>query len=152
MPSDVPTHASSNAASITYWCGTPSGIAKAAIMNASREFSLQPIGIPEEPTQVLHAIKMIALRLGLSNGSGSIIVVEHAGLATILANRHQSVRAVVATSLASLKAALNQASANVLIIEPAALPLAVLSNLINHFCRGIRPISADVQSQLEVRP
>ena len=133
---------------VQYWFGTTSGVGKAAVLSATHEHSLSSLPVAFEATQLITAIREIRDLVANKKLVGAILVVDHAGAANVLVNRVSSLRAVVATSLASLTHALNTIAANVLIIEPGSMPLGVMKNLVTSFLRGVRPADVSVERLL----
>jgi hypothetical protein len=135
-------------AAIQYWFGVHSGVAKAAMSAVAREYSLAPNPTPNEASQLIPAIKSMASLLKQGKVTGCILVVEHAGPAVVLANRKAAVRAVVATSQSAITHAINTIAANMLIVEPGSLSMAVMRNLLSAFARGVRPATESVDKLL----
>jgi hypothetical protein len=131
-----------------WWSGIASGPAKAALAMASRESSLVEMAILEDATKSLAAIRHLNASVKNNLASGGILVVEHAGATCVLANRCPALRAVVGTSLAALDAGLRDVAANVLILEPGAMPLMVIKNLITRFVKSPRVVSEELSRQL----
>jgi hypothetical protein len=134
--------------SFYWWCGTQSGTAKAAIAMVARETSFNPLVVLDDGSSVLNAVR--ALANGVSSGvcAGGVLAVEHAGVATIVANKSPVLRATVATSLASIDAAVRDVAANVLVIEPASQSLMQLKNAILRFVRAQRPADSELLREL----
>jgi hypothetical protein len=132
-----------------WWSGTKSGPAKAALAMTAREANLAEMAILEDSTKATAAIRHLIVAIKNNSAAGGVLVVEHAGLAVALANRSPRLRAIVATNLAAVDAAIRDVAANVLVIEPGTLPLMVIKNMILRFVRTPRSASEELTKQLE---
>jgi hypothetical protein len=134
--------------SFYWWCGMPSGTVKAAIAMVARETSFNPLVVLDDGSSVLNAVR--ALAKGVASGvcAGGVLAVEHAGTAVVVANKSPVLRATVATSLASIDAAVRDVAANVLVIEPAAQSLMQLKNAILRFVRAQRSADSDLLREI----
>ena len=132
-----------------WWSGTKSGTAKAALAMSGREANLREMAILEDSTKATAAIRHTIQHVKAGTAVGGVIVVEHAGLAVALANRSPRLRAIVGTSLAAVDAGVREVAANLLIIEPAALPLMVLKNMVLRFVRSPRSASEELARDLD---
>ena len=124
-----------------WWCGASSGIAKAALQMSARDGNLAPSPVASDVANVVAATFHLIDKVRDGSAAGGVIVVEHAGLAVTLSNRSPSLRAIVGTSLAAVDAGIRDVAANVLIVEPSALPLTAMTNMILRFVRAPRPPS-----------
>ena len=80
---------------------------------------------------------------------GAILLVQNGALATIFTNRCPSLRAVLGTCLEAVEQGVQQAGANVLIIEYPYKTLQQMRNLLSRFTRGKRVLPEEVRRQLE---
>lgn len=121
-----------------WWIEGASGAAQAALRNAARQRPLQPMAILGDATRVESAVRHLEGELRRGSVAGGVLAVRAAGLACVLANRSRHLRAVVATSLASVRDAMQRVAANVLILEHDALTLAQITNVVGLFATGVR--------------
>jgi hypothetical protein len=131
-----------------WWCDGPCGSAKAAIMNASREASLEPMAILEDSSRVLSAIRHLSREVKTGAAAGGVLIVKHSGVAGVYANRCSSLRAIVGTTLPAMEAAINELAANVLILEADQLTLREMKHLILRFAKAPRELRASVVREL----
>lgn len=132
-----------------WWTGTKSGTAKAALSMSGREANLSEMAVLDDSAKAVAAIRHLIGQIKAGSAAGGVLVVEHAGLAVALANRSPRLRAIVGTSLAAVDAGIREAAANVLVIEPAALPLMAIRNMILRFVRAPRPDVAELTRQFD---
>ena len=145
-PSAVLNSASPGA--FLWWSGVKSGSAKAAIAMSTREANLRELSVLEDATKATAAVRLLIGEVKAGTAAGGILIVEHSGLATLLANRSPHLRAVVGSSLAAVDAGLRDIAANVLVIEPGNMPLMVLRNMMLKFVRSPRTVSEELSRQL----
>jgi len=86
----------------------------------------------------------------VANGrSLALLLTRHAAAAICLANRHQGVRAVLATDVAPTAASIRAIGANLLVADPVALGPARLKRIVLDYCRaGARPCPRVFQKEL----
>lgn len=131
-----------------WWCDGPCGAAKAAVGALARESSLSPIDLPAEAKRIACAVKSIAKSVKDNKSVGAALLVASAGAAVVLANRCNSLRAVVGTTLESLEAAIAQVAPNVLIVEYPGKTFPQIKNLLSRFIRARRDVSEELNKQL----
>jgi hypothetical protein len=79
----------------------------------------------------------------------ALLLTRHAAAAICLANRHQGVRAVLATDVAPTAASVAAIGANLLVADPVALGPARLKRIVLDYCRaGARPCPRVFQKEL----
>jgi hypothetical protein len=93
-------------------------------------------------------VRALALHASRDGGRGVLLTGKPA-IATVLANRSASLRAVTARDPATLAAAAAECSANLLIVDPASFPAAALSRLATEL--AARP-AGTVPAPLAARP
>jgi ribose 5-phosphate isomerase RpiB len=142
------SHAPS-AGSFVWWCDGPCGPAKAAVIAHEKEASLRALDKPTDSKQLVSVLKAIAADVKSGRTQGAILLVQNGALATVFANRCPSLRAILGTSLEAVEQGIQQAAANVLIIEHPQKTLQQTRNLLSRFTRGKRALSEDVQRQLQ---
>ena len=142
------SHASPSGAFL-WWCDGPCGPAKAAITAHAKEASLGALDIPADAKQLVLVLKRIAWDVKAARIQGAILLVQNGALATVLGNRCPSLRAILGTSLEAVDQGIQQAAANVLIIEHPQKSLQQVKNLLSHFTRGKRTMSDELQQQLK---
>ncbi len=121
-----------------WWCDGPCGIAKAAISSVASDSPLQPMVILADATRVKSAVDHLAREVAENKAAGAILVVKHAAVATVLANRSKPLRAIVGTSLAAVEAGIAEVAANVLIVETDRLSIGEMRQLIRRFVTAKR--------------
>ena len=131
-----------------WWCDGPCGSAKAALMNASREATLEPMAILEDSSRVLSAIRHLAGEVTENRVAGGVLIMKHSGVAGVYANRCSSLRAIVGTTLPAMEAAINELAANVLILEADQLTLREMKHLILRFAKAPRELRESVVREL----
>jgi ribose 5-phosphate isomerase RpiB len=134
---------------LLWWCDGPCGQAKAAIMQQSRETSLQPLDLPASGDNLVRAIKHIAAEVKLGRASGGVLLVQTGAAAIVYANRCPSLRAILGTCRQSVEQGVQQLAANVLVIEYPFHSLPQVRNILLPFVRGRRELSDDVQRELQ---
>ena len=140
---------SPTAGSFVWWCDGPCGPAKAAVISQEKESNLRALDKPNDAKQIVPVIKSIATSVKSGQLSGAVLLVQNGALATIYANRCPSLRAILGTCLEAVDQGVQQAGANVLIIEHPYKTLAQVKNLLSRFVRVKRTLSEDVQRQLQ---
>ncbi|HSU68555.1 MAG TPA: RpiB/LacA/LacB family sugar-phosphate isomerase [Tepidisphaeraceae bacterium] len=140
---------SPTAGSFVWWCDGPCGPAKAAVISQEKESRIKSLDKPNDAKQIVPVIKTIAASVKSGQLSGAVLLVQNGALATIYANRCPSLRAILGTCLEAVEQGVQQAGANVLIIEHPYKTLAQVKNLLSRFVRGKRVLSEDVQRQLQ---
>lgn len=141
--------ASSSDGSFLWWCDGPCGPAKAAVAAQAKESGLTALDRPADAKQLVSVVKQVAQSLKQGKHPGAIMLVQNGALATIFANRCPSIRAVLGTCLEAVEQGVQQAAANVLIIEYPYKTLQQMRNLLSRFIRGKRQLGEDVRRQLE---
>ena len=134
---------------LLWWCDGPCGQAKAAIMQQSRESSLQPLDLTATSDNLVPAIKRIASEVKAGHASGGILLVQIGAAAIVYANRCPSLRAILGTCRQSVEQGVQNLAANVLIIEYPYHSLPQVRNILLPFVRGQREMSDDVKRQLQ---
>ena len=134
---------------LLWWCDGPCGQAKAAIMQQSRESSLQPLDLPASSDNLVPAIKRIAGEVKAGRASGGILLVRMGAAAIVYANRCPSLRAILGTCRQSVEQGVQNLAANVLVIEYPYHSLPQVRNILLPFVRGQREMSDDVKRQLQ---
>jgi hypothetical protein len=137
-----------DAGNYVYWCDGPCGPAKAALAAQSKESSLVVLNHPADAKQLVSVIKHIASEVKAQRIAGAVLLVSNGALATILANRCPSLRAVPGTCLEAVEQGVKLAAANVLVIEYPYKTMAQVKNLLGRFVRGKRQLSEEVRRQL----
>ena len=133
---------------LLWWCDGPCGAAKAAITGQAKESLLRGLELPQDPKQIVPAIKAIASELKSGSASSAAIVVQNAAVAMVFANRCPSIRAVVGTCLEAVEQGIQQVAANVLVIEHPYKTFPQIKTMLARFARAKRELSPDVQRQL----
>lgn len=146
--SPLPAESPSAAAKFIWWCDGPCGPAKAAITGLSREANLKEMSAPADTRQTANAVKELAGAIKSGLADGGILLVKHAPVAIVLANRCPSLRAVLGTSLESLEQGIQQIAANVLIIEHPRATLMQARNLMLRFLRANRSLDDEMKKLL----
>lgn len=149
---DAGTRATSHAPSagaFVWWCDGPCGPAKAAVIAHEREALLRALDKPTDAKQLVSVLKAVAADVKSGHTEGAILLVQNGALATVFANRCPSLRAILGTSLEAVEQGVQQAAANVLIIEHPQKTLQQVKNLLSRFTRGKRALSEDLQRQLQ---
>ena len=134
---------------LLWWCDGPCGQAKAAIVQQSRESSLQPLDVPATADNLVPAIRHIATEVKSGRASGGVLLVQTGAAAIVYANRCPSLRAILGTCRQSVEQGVQQLAANVLVIEYPFHSLPQVRNILLPFVRGRREMSDDVQRQLQ---
>ena len=134
---------------LLWWCDGPCGQAKAAIMQQSRESSLQPLDLPASNDNLVPAIKRIASEVKAGRASGGVLLVQTGAAAIVYANRCPSLRAVLGTCREAVEQGIQQVAANVLVIEYPHRTLQQMKNMLGRFVRAKRELPEDVRRQLE---
>ena len=148
---ESPPLAASHAPSGAYlwWSDGPCGPAKAAVVAHERDSSLRALDLATDPKQLVKVIKTVAAEVKSERIQGAILLVQNGALATVLANRCPSLRAILGTSMDAVDQGVQQAAANVLIIEHPQKTLQQVKNLLARFTRGKRSPSEELQRQLQ---
>ncbi len=109
----------------------------------------EPVVVRQEDLDCLiAACERLAGVAAAGNGLG-LLLTRHAPAAVCLANRHQGVRAVLATDVAPTAAAAAAVGANLLVADPVALGSARLKRIVLDYCRaGARPCPKVFEKQL----
>ncbi|MFT3788254.1 MAG: hypothetical protein QM770_19130 [Tepidisphaeraceae bacterium] len=149
-PAQLVAPSAPSTSAVLWWSGTASGVAKAAISMVSREANLLPLTVLEDGTKALSAVRALAAEVKTGRATGGVLIADHAGAAVVFANKVPCLRAIVATSLASLDAAVRDVAANVLIVEPASHTMMSLKNVIARFVRASRQVNAELERDLSV--
>jgi ribose 5-phosphate isomerase RpiB len=144
-----PTAEAAGFSNLLWWCDGPCGQAKAAIMQQSRESSLQPLDLPASNDNLVPAIKRIASEMKAGRASGGILLVQMGAAAIVYANRCPSLRAILGTCRQSVEQGVQHLAANVLIIEYPYHSLPQVRNILLPFVRGQRKLNDDVKRQLQ---
>lgn len=131
-----------------WWCDGPCGTAKAALLNAGCEANIEAMTILEGSSRVLSAIKHLSAEVAGNKASGGILIAKHAAVATVYANRCQSLRAIVGSSLPAVEAGIKELAANVLILEADQLTLREMKHLILRFAKAPRELTEVTQQEL----
>lgn len=132
-----------------WWCDGPCGPAKAAVIAHERESSLRAMDLPTDSKQLVVVLKRIATDVKSERIQGAILLLQTGALATVLANRCPSLRAILGTSLESVEQGVQQAAANVLIVEHPQKTLQQVKNLLSRFTRGKRTLDEMIHRQLQ---
>jgi ribose 5-phosphate isomerase RpiB len=143
------SHASSTTGAFLWWCDGPCGPAKAAIVAQEKESALKPLDKPADAKQLVTVVKAIAAEVKSAKIQGAILLVQNGALAAIYANRCPSLRAVLGTCMEAVEQGVQQAAANVLIIEYPYKTLQQVRNLLSRFTRVKRNLPEDVRRQLQ---
>jgi ribose 5-phosphate isomerase RpiB len=141
--------AATGAGAMLWWCDGPCGPAKAAIIAHEKESSLKALDKPADAKQLVPVVKTIAAEVKSGRVQGAVLLVQNGALATIYANRCPSLRAVLGTCMEAVDQGVQQAAANVLIIEYPYKTLQQVRNMLSRFTRGKRSLPEDVQRQLQ---
>lgn len=142
------TQPAAAAGTMLWWCDGPCGAAKAAITAQERESSLRSLDLPADAKQLVSAIKAIAREVKAGSASAAVLLVRTSAAATVLANRCSSLRAVVGTSLEAVEQGIQQAAANVLVIEHPQKTLPQIKTMLARFARAKRDVGADLLRQI----
>jgi ribose 5-phosphate isomerase RpiB len=134
---------------LLWWCDGPCGQAKAAIMQQSRESSLQPLDLLASNDNLVPAIKRIASEVKAGRASGGVLLVQMGAAAIVYANRCPSLRAILGTCRQSVEQGVQNLAANVLILEYPYHSLPQVRNILLPFVRGQREMNDDVKRQLQ---
>jgi ribose 5-phosphate isomerase RpiB len=140
---------SSPARTFLWWCDGPCGPAKAAVVAHEKESNLKALDKPADAKQLVTVVKAIAAEVKAGRIQGGVLLVQNGALATIYANRCPSLRAVLGTCMEAVEQGVQQAAANVLIIEHPYKTLQQVRNLLSRFTRAKRNLHEDVQRQLQ---
>ena len=147
-PSRGASHAPAPSAFV-WWCDGPCGPAKAAVIAHERESSLRAMDLPTDSKQLVVVLKRIATDVKSERIQGAILLLQTGALATVLANRCPSLRAILGTSLESVEQGMQQVAANVLIVEHPQKTLQQVKNLLSRFTRGKCVLREELQRQLQ---
>jgi ribose 5-phosphate isomerase RpiB len=134
---------------ILWWCDGPCGQAKAALAAQARESNLQPMAVPEEPRQLVAAIKHLADEIKNDRAAMGVLVVQTGAAAVVYANRCPSLRAILGTCRDAVQQGVEQLAANVLVIEHPYQTLQQVRNLLGQFVRIRRELSDEVKQKLK---
>lgn len=144
----VATDSPSSEGAFVWWCDGPCGPAKAAVTAQAKESSLRALDHPTDAKQLVKVIKSIAADVKAARIQGAILLVQNGAMATVLANRCPSLRAIVGSSLEAVDQGVRDAAANVLIVEHPQKTLQQVKNLLSRFTRGKQSLSEEVQREL----
>jgi ribose 5-phosphate isomerase RpiB len=148
-PSREPKPSTVNSPAFLHWCDGPCGPAKAALVSSETQSSLRPIDKPADPKQIATVIKTLAIEIKSSRATGGILLVQHGAVATVLANRCPSLRAILGTSLEAVEQGIQQVAANVLVIEYPRQTLQQIKNMLGRFTRASRKLSEEIDRQIK---
>lgn len=148
-PEPAATPKESNSAAFVWWCDGPCGPAKAAVVAHEKEASLRALDYPADPKQLVAVLKVITSGVKSGRTQGAILLVQNGALATVLANRCPSLRAILGTSLEAVEQGVQQAAANVLIVEHPQKTLQQVKNLLSRFTRSKRSLDEAVRQQMQ---
>ncbi|HZL34256.1 MAG TPA: RpiB/LacA/LacB family sugar-phosphate isomerase [Tepidisphaeraceae bacterium] len=143
------TDSASPTTGFLWWCDGPCGPAKAAIMAEEKQTALRPLDKPADARQIGGAVKALAGEVKSGRAAGGVLLVQNGALAMVFANRCPSLRAVMGTCLEAVEQGVQQAAANVLVIEYPYKTLQQMRNLLGRFLRAPRTLSEDVRRQIE---
>ncbi len=107
-----------------------------------------PGGVQLPVTGLADVVAALALHAS-RDGARGILLTERPAMATVLANRSASLRAVTARDPGTLAAAAAETAANVLVIDPATFPAAAILRLAADLAARPAP---DIPAALAVRP
>lgn len=138
--------AASDVGPFLWWCDGPCGPAKAAIVSFEKEFNVRPL---DTNADLVGCIRLVAGRVKAGQIGGAVLLVQHEAMASVLANRCSSLRAVVGTSMENVERGVQQVAANVLIIEHPQKTLQQVRNLLARFLRAKRALPEEVARQLQ---
>ncbi len=124
-----------HAADFYWWCDSPCGATKAALVAQARDANMSAIDLPADPKNSAAAIARIARAVKSGGCIGGIIVVERAARTTILAGRCRALLPIVGTSRQTVEEGVNELGANLLIIEHPKLMMHQARNLMIPFVR-----------------
>ena len=119
-----------------WWCDGPAGSAKAAVHSAAKETSLEQMAIGQDISQLRGVIKLLVGQVNGKKIAGGVLVMKNPSLGLLYANRNSVLRAIAASTLASLDEAINAISPNVLVIEHTRLTVQQIKNMIVRFGRS----------------
>lgn len=128
-----------------WWCDGLCGPAKAAVVSFEKEFNFRPL----DNANLVGAVRQIAVQAKAGEIAGAVLLVQHEAMASVLANRCPSLRAIVGTSLENVERGVRQVAANVLIIEHPQKTLQEVRNLLSRFLRAKRALPEEVGRQLQ---
>jgi len=137
------------AGTVLWWCDGPCGPAKAAVTAQAKESNLRAIEVPADTKKLVSAIKLLAQEIKSGQASAGVLLVQNAAMAIVFANRCPSLRAVVGTCLEAVEQGIQQAAANVLVIEHPYKTLPQVKSLLGRFVRGPRELSEELRRQLQ---
>lgn len=147
--SSAPHACTCNSGAFLWWCDGPCGPAKAALVGQEKQSSLRAIDVPADAKRLVTVIKSLAGDIKSGKAAGGVLMVQNAALANIYANCCPSLRAVLGTCLESVEQAVQQAAANVLIIEYPHKTLQQMKNMLGRFVTAKRELSDDMKRQLQ---
>jgi hypothetical protein len=134
---------------VLWWCDGPCGPAKAAITAQAKESNLRAIELPADANKLVAAITLLAQEIKSGQASAGVLLVQNAAVPIVFANRCPSLRAVVGTCLEAVEQGIQQAAANVLVIEHPYKTLPQVKSLLGRFVRGRRELSEELRRQLQ---
>jgi len=137
-----------SAGTLLWWCDGPCGPAKAAITMQAKASPLAPIDIAADAKKLAEVIRKLSAEVKAGKAIGGVLVLQSAAAAVVLANRCQSLRAIIGTCRDAVAEGLSIVGANVLILEHPYKTLQQMSNLLAQFARGTRSVSEDMKRQL----
>ncbi len=145
----VKPQAVKDAGTFLWWCDGPCGVAKAALSAASQESTLEPMTILEDATRVLSAVRHLAREVKEKRAAGAIFVTANTAAAGVYANRCPLLRAIVGTSLTQVEQAIDELSANVLIVEAGRHTLMQFKAMFTRFAKAPRRENAAREQELQ---
>jgi len=128
-----------------WWCDGQAGSARAAVISAAKELSLDQMAAAKLPG----AIKMLVAQVKAKKIAGGVLLMKNPSPALLYANRNAALRAVAASTLAALDEAINAVSPNVLVIEHTRLTVQQIKNMILRFGRTGPGPSESLQGDLK---
>ena len=132
-----------------WWCDGPCGAAKAAVSALAKEVNLSALEVPGEPARIPAVIRHIATETKSNKAAGGVLLVQTGALATVLANRCPSLRAILGTTLESVEQGVRQIAANVLIVEYPRKALPEIKNVLARFLKAKRDLTPEIERQLK---
>jgi ribose 5-phosphate isomerase RpiB len=121
---------------IVWWCDGPCPVAKAALMMQESFVNLRAITTSSDASHIAIAVRKVADEISSHRADAGVLIVSSGGTATVHANRLNELRAVVATTIDSLDAAMKSIKPNVLIVEHAGQSLPQIEHILTRFLRG----------------
>jgi hypothetical protein len=134
---------------LLWWCDAPAGSARAAVNSAAKETSLEQMAIGQDISQLRGVIKLLVGQINAKKIGGGVLVMKSPSLGLLYANRNAALRAITASTFASLDEAINAISPNVLVIEHTQLTVQQIKNMILRFGRSAPAPKESLQSELK---